>query len=123
MLSARSAQGSRCAGDYVEAAVALDSACAHHPGEFCQHVIFVAITLFAAPAPCTSRLLIFLGMAPINDYTWRPAYSGHSRHFIQPGQRSMVLSPVIAIALFQVCMVLFARSLEELFDPRLRTSK
>jgi ABC-type dipeptide/oligopeptide/nickel transport system permease subunit len=35
---------------------------------------------------------------------------------------SMVLSPIIAIALFQVCMVLFARALEEMFDPRLRTS-
>jgi ABC-type dipeptide/oligopeptide/nickel transport system permease subunit len=33
---------------------------------------------------------------------------------------SMALSPVMAIALFQVCMVLFARALEEQFDPRLR---
>jgi hypothetical protein len=28
----------------------------------------------------------------------------------------------VAIALFQVSMVLFARSLEEMFDPRLRSS-
>jgi ABC-type dipeptide/oligopeptide/nickel transport system permease subunit len=64
-------------------------------------------------------------MAPINDYTWGVMlYFGRTRGTLfSADSASMVLSPVIAIALFQVCMVLFARSLEEMFDPRLRTSK
>jgi len=33
---------------------------------------------------------------------------------------SMLLSPVIAVALFQLSLVLFTRSLEEVFNPRLR---
>jgi ABC-type dipeptide/oligopeptide/nickel transport system permease subunit len=32
----------------------------------------------------------------------------------------MVIAPVIAIALFQVSMVMFANALEEVFNPRLR---
>jgi ABC-type dipeptide/oligopeptide/nickel transport system permease subunit len=34
----------------------------------------------------------------------------------------MLLSPIIAIALFQLSLVMFARSLEEIFNPRLRAS-
>jgi ABC-type dipeptide/oligopeptide/nickel transport system permease subunit len=32
----------------------------------------------------------------------------------------MLLAPVLAIALFQLSLVLFTRSLEEMFNPRLR---
>jgi ABC-type dipeptide/oligopeptide/nickel transport system permease subunit len=33
----------------------------------------------------------------------------------------MVLTPIAAIALFQLSLVLFTRSLEEIFNPRLRS--
>jgi ABC-type dipeptide/oligopeptide/nickel transport system permease subunit len=39
-----------------------------------------------------------------------------------PEGASMLLAPVIAIALFQVFMIMFARALEEIFNPRLRSS-
>ncbi len=68
--------------------------------------------------------LVVLGLAPINDYTWGVMlYFGRSRGTLyNPDGASMALSPVLAIAFFQVCLVLFARALEELFDPRLRAS-
>ena len=64
-------------------------------------------------------------MVPINDYTWGVMlYFGRSRGTLfSSDSASMVLSPIVSIALFQVSMVLFARSLEEMFDPRLRTAK
>ena len=68
--------------------------------------------------------LVVLGLAPINDYTWGVMiYFGRIRGTIyNVDGASMVLSPVLAIAFFQVCLVLFARALEEIFDPRLRTA-
>ncbi len=68
--------------------------------------------------------LVVLGLAPINDYTWGiMIYFGRSRGVLyNPDGASMALSPILAIALFQVCLVLFARALEEIFDPRLRTA-
>ncbi|MEP7290223.1 MAG: ABC transporter permease subunit [Chloroflexota bacterium] len=115
--------------DYVEAAVALDLGLRHIIlREILPNMMsFVAINfIFAVTSAMYQQVgLIFLGMAPINDYTWGVMlYFGRTRGTLfSPDSASMVLSPVIAIALFQVCMVLFARSLEELFDPRLRTSK
>lgn len=87
---------------------------------------FVAINyIFAVTSAMYQQVgLIFLGMAPINDYTWGVMlFFGRTRGtMFSPDSISMVLSPVIAIALFQISMVLFARALEEMFDPRLRTS-
>lgn len=85
---------------------------------------FVAISfIFAVTGAMYQQIgLIFLGMAPINNYTWGVMlFFGRTRGTLfSPDSMSMVLSPVIAIALFQVSMVLFARVLEEMFDPRLR---
>lgn len=87
---------------------------------------FVAINyIFAVTSAMYQQVgLIFLGMAPINDYTWGVMlFFGRTRGtMFSPDSISMVLAPVIAIAIFQVSMVLFARALEEMFDPRLRTS-
>lgn len=115
--------------DYVEAAFALDLGLPHIIlREILPNMMsFVAINfIFAVTRAMYDQVgLIFLGMVPINDYTWGVMlYFGRSRGTLfSPDSASMVLSPVIAIALFQVSMVLFARSLEEMFDPRLRTSK
>jgi peptide/nickel transport system permease protein len=115
--------------DYVEAAFALDLPLPHIIlREILPNMMsFVAINfIFAVTKAMYDQVgLIFLGMVPINDYTWGVMlYFGRSRGTLfSPDSASMVLSPVLAIALFQVSMVLFARSLEEMFDPRLRTSK
>ncbi len=114
--------------DYVEAAVALDLGLPHIIlREILPNMMsFVAINfIFAITSAMYQQVgLVFLGMAPINDYTWGVMlYFGRTRGTLfSADSASMVLSPVIAIALFQVCMVLFARALEEMFDPRLRTA-
>jgi peptide/nickel transport system permease protein len=68
--------------------------------------------------------LVVLGFAPINDYTWAVMlYFGRSRGtMFNPDGASMALSPVLAICLFLVFLVLFQRALEDYFDPRLRRS-
>jgi peptide/nickel transport system permease protein len=115
--------------DYVEAAFALDLGFRHIIlREILPNMMsFVAINfIFAVTKAMYDQVgLIFLGMVPINDYTWGVMlYFGRSRGTLfSPDSASMVLSPVIAIAMFQVSLVLFARSLEEMFDPRLRTAK
>ena len=115
--------------DYVEAAFALDLGLPHIIlREILPNMMsFVAINfIFAVTKAMYDQVgLIFLGMVPINDYTWGVMlYFGRTRGTLfSPDSASMVLAPVLAIALFQVSMVLFARSLEEMFDPRLRTAK
>lgn len=114
--------------DYVEAAVALDLGLRHIIlREILPNMMsFVAINfIFAVTSAMYQQVgLIFLGMAPINDYTWGVMlYFGRTRGTLfSADSASMVLSPVVAIAMFQVSMVLFARALEEMFDPRLRTA-
>ncbi len=114
--------------DYVEAAVALDLGLRHIIlREILPNMMsFVAINfIFAVTSAMYQQVgLIFLGMAPINDYTWGVMlYFGRTRGTLfSADSANMVLAPVVAIALFQVSMVLFARALEEMFDPRLRTS-
>jgi ABC-type dipeptide/oligopeptide/nickel transport system permease subunit len=87
-------------------------------------ISFVAINLiFSITLAMYEQIgLVVLGLAPINDYTWGVMlYFGRTRGtMFNADGASMALSPVMAIALFQVCMVLFARALEEQFDPRLR---
>lgn len=114
--------------DYVEAAQALDLGRRHIIiREILPNMMsFVVINLILAVtfAMYDQIGLIFLGMAPINDYSWGVMlYFGRTRGALfSPDSASMVLAPVVAIALFQVSMVMFARAMEELFDPRLRTA-
>jgi len=115
--------------DYVEAAVALDLGLPHIVlREILPNMMsFIAINfIFAVTSAMYQQVgLVFLGLAPINDYTWGVMlYFGRTRGTLfSADSAAMVLAPVIAIAMFQVCMVLFARSLEETFDPRLRSAR
>lgn len=112
--------------DYVEAAVALDLGTPHIIArEILPNMIsFVLVSLVLAmiEAMYAQIGLIFLGMAPINDYSWGVMlYFGRTRGTLFSADSAlMVLSPVIAIALFQVSLVMFANALEEIFNPRLR---
>ena len=114
--------------DYVEAARALDLGRRHIVfREILPNMMgFVVINLIlAVTAAMYDQIgLIFLGMAPINDYSWGVMlYFGRTRGALfSPDSAAMVLAPVVAIALFQVSMVMFARALEEFFDPRLRSA-
>jgi len=114
--------------DYVEAARALDLGRRHIiVREILPNMMsFVVINLILAVtfAMYDQIGLIFLGMAPINDYSWGVMlYFGRTRGALfSPDSAAMVLAPVAAITLFQVSMVMFARAMEEVFDPRLRTA-
>ena len=113
--------------DFVEAAQSL--------GLSIQHIMFREILpnmisfvlinfIFAITFAMYEQIgLVVLGLAPISDYTWGVMlYFGRTRGTLfNPDGASMALSPVLAIALFQVCLVLFARALEEIFDPRLQS--
>ncbi len=128
MRSVRSQVLSLRERDYVEAAVALDLGTRHIMfREILPNMVsYIAVHLiFSITAAMYSQIgLVVLGLAPINNYTWGVMlYFGRSRGtMFNPEGASMVLAPVIAIALFQVFMIMFARSLEEMFDPRLRRS-
>ncbi len=113
--------------DYVEAAQALDLGLPHIMfREILPNMIsYVVINLiFLIIFSMYEQVgLVVLGLAPINDYTWGVMlYFGRSRGTLyNPDGASMALAPVMAIALFQIFLVLFARALEEMFDPRLRS--
>lgn len=113
--------------DFVEAAQSLGLGMPHIMfREILPNMIsFVIINFFFSItfAMYEQIGLVVLGLAPISDYTWGVMlYFGRTRGTLfNPDGASMALSPVMAIAFFQVCLVLFARALEEVFDPRLRS--
>jgi peptide/nickel transport system permease protein len=114
--------------DYVEAARSL--------GLSTRHIIFneimpnmmsyIAISLiFAMTAAVYAQAgLAFLGLISFsNNNSWgvtiqlawtKGAIFFHDSFFY-------IMAPVLAIALFQLALVSFTRSLEEVFNPRLRT--
>lgn len=114
--------------DFVEAARSLGLSTGHIMfREILPNMIsYVMINfIFAITFAMYEQIgLLVLGLAPIDDYTWGVMlYFGRSRGTLyNVDGASMALSPVLAIAFFQVCLVLFARALEEVFDPRLRAA-
>jgi peptide/nickel transport system permease protein len=67
--------------------------------------------------------LVFLGLVPFEEPDWSAMiYMGRQQGAIFNADAiSMLLSPILAIALFQLSLVMFTRSLEEMFNPRLRS--
>ncbi len=112
--------------DYVQAAIALDLGLAHLifrevlPNMISYIVVNMIFTIRGAMYALVG--LVFLGMVPVKEPDWAVMiYIGRTRQVIfNPRAASMLLSPIIAIALFQLSLVLFTRSLEEIFNPRLR---
>jgi peptide/nickel transport system permease protein len=66
--------------------------------------------------------LYFLGLAPLSGYNWgimiNEAWTRGA--IFDPDSVLYILSPVIAISLLQLGLVMMTRSLEELLNPRLR---
>lgn len=112
--------------DYVEAAVALDLGVTHVIWRevLPQMVSYIVISMIFSIRGAMYALvgLIFLGMAPFTEPDWGVMLQiGRAQGALFSTESiSMVLSPVLAIALFQLSLVLFTRSLEEVFNPRLR---
>ncbi|MCD6284570.1 MAG: ABC transporter permease [Anaerolineae bacterium] len=112
--------------DYVEAAVALDLGLAHI---IFQEILpnmmsYIAISFtFGMTSAIYAQVgLVFLGLVPLSRnwgvminlaWTQGAIFFKDSVYFI--------MAPVAAIALFQLSVVWMSRSLEEIFNPRLRT--
>ncbi len=68
--------------------------------------------------------LVFLGIVPYSSSNWGVMISAAERRGVlfNPQAAWSILAPIAAIVLFQLALVSFARSLDEVFNPRLRTS-
>ncbi|MGB7338949.1 MAG: ABC transporter permease [Phototrophicaceae bacterium] len=112
--------------DYVEAAIALDLGLVHIITRevFPNMISYIAINfIFAVRSAMYSLVgLVILGMVPLREPDWGiMIWNAQTRGaFYNSDAVWMALAPITAIALFQLSLILFTRSLEELFNPRLR---
>lgn len=112
--------------DYVEAAVALDMGLRHIIfSEILPNMmsyIIISFTLAMTGAIYAQVGLIFLGLVPMSGQNWavmiQLAWVRGAIFF--KDSIYYIMSPVLAIALFQLSLVSMTRSLEEVFNPRLR---
>jgi peptide/nickel transport system permease protein len=112
--------------DYVEAAFALDLGLWHIttrevlPNMVSYIVVNMIFTIRTAMYAIVG--LMFLGIVPLEEPDWGlMIFTGRQQGALSNPEASwMLMAPVIAIALFQLSLVLFTRSLEEIFNPRLR---
>ena len=113
--------------DYVQAAIALDLGTRHIifrevlPNMVSYIVVNMIFNIRAAMYTVVG--LVFLGMLPLEEPDWGVMiFMGRQQGAIfNPEAMAMLLAPILAIALFQLSLVLFTRSLEEIFNPRLRS--
>jgi peptide/nickel transport system permease protein len=114
--------------EYVEAAVMLDLGT---PRIIFRELLpnmmsFIAIsTIFEMTHAIYQQTgLVFLGIVPYSSANWGVMISAAERRGVlfNPQASLGILAPIAAIVLFQLALVSFARSLDEVFNPRLRTS-
>lgn len=112
--------------DYVEAAIALDLGLGHIVLRevFPNMISYIAINfIFSVRSAMYSLVgLVILGMVPLREPDWGiMIWNAQTRGaFYNRDSLWMALAPITAIALFQLSLILFTRSLEEMFNPRLR---
>ncbi|MBX3086482.1 MAG: ABC transporter permease [Anaerolineae bacterium] len=113
--------------DYVEAAIALDLGMWHIISRevFPNMISYIAVNMIFSirAAMYNLVLLVILGLVPLREPDWGVMISMGRQQgaLFNPNASAMLLAPIIAIALFQLCLVMFTRSLEEIFNPRLRS--
>ncbi|MDQ1300271.1 MAG: transporter permease, partial [Chloroflexota bacterium] len=113
--------------DFVEAARALDLGVGHIIlREIMPNMAsYLAVSLiFAMTAAVYAQVgLVFLGLVPMSGTNWgvmlQLAWTKGAIFY--PKAFWYIMGPVFAIALFQLSLVFASRSLEEVFNPRLRT--
>jgi peptide/nickel transport system permease protein len=114
--------------EYIEAAVMLDLGT---PQIIFRELLpnmmsFIAIsTIFEMTHAIYQQTgLVFLGIVPYSSANWGVMISAAERRGVlfNPQAAWSILAPMAAIVLFQLALVSFARSLDEVFNPRLRTS-
>jgi peptide/nickel transport system permease protein len=113
--------------DYVEAAIALDLGTWHIISRevFPNMISYIAVNMIFSirAAMYNLVLLVILGLVPLKEPDWGiMIFMGRQQGALfNASAASMLLAPIVAIAIFQLCLVLFTRSLEEIFNPRLRS--
>jgi peptide/nickel transport system permease protein len=113
--------------DFVEAARALDLGTRHIIlREIMPNMAsyLVVSLIFAMTAAVYAQVgLVFLGLVPLSGTNWgvmlQLAWTKGAIFY--PKALWYIMGPVLAIALFQLALVFASRSLEEVFNPRLRT--
>ena len=113
--------------EYIEAATMLDLGT---PRVIFRELLpnmmsFIAIsTIFEMTHAIYQQTgLVFLGIVPYSSANWGVMISAAERRGVlfNPQAAWSILAPMAAIVLFQLALVSFARSLDEIFNPRLRT--
>lgn len=114
--------------DYVEAATMLDLG----TRDIIFHELlpnmmsFIAISMISTMtfAIYQQTGLVFLGIVPYSSANWGVMINAAQLRGVLYNQQAMwsILAPMGAIVIFQLALVSFARSLDEVFNPRLRTS-
>ncbi|MBN1933021.1 MAG: ABC transporter permease [Anaerolineae bacterium] len=112
--------------DYIEAAVLLDLGTRHIvfkeilPNMMSYIAISFAFAMTGAIYAQTG--LVLLGLVPFSSHNWGVMISiAWTRGAIFfKDSAAYILAPVFTIAMFQLAMVWMTRSLEEVFNPRLR---
>lgn len=113
--------------DYVEAARALDLGTWHIVfREIVPNMmpyIIISFTLAMTGAVYQQVGLVFLGLVPISGSNWGVMISLAWTRGAVFSKDSIwyIMTPVVAIALFQLAVITMGRSLELVFNPRLRT--
>jgi peptide/nickel transport system permease protein len=113
--------------DFVESARALDLGTGHIIlREIMPNMAsYLAVSLiFAMTAAVYAQVgLVFLGLVPMSGTNWgvmlQLAWTKGAIFY--PKAFWYIMGPVFAFALFQLALVFASRSLEEVFNPRLRT--
>ncbi len=114
--------------DYVQAAEMLDLGA---PRIVFREILpnmmsFIAISMIFSMTHAIYQQtgLVFLGIVPYSSANWGVMISAAERRGVlyNPQAAWSILAPMGAIVLFQLALVSFARSLDEVFNPRLRTS-
>ncbi len=114
--------------DYVEAATMLDLGTRNVVfREILPNMMsFIAISMIFTMTHAIYQQtgLVFLGIVPYSSANWGVMISAAERRGVlyNPQATWSILAPMGAIVLFQLALVSFARSLDEVFNPRLRTS-
>jgi peptide/nickel transport system permease protein len=114
--------------DYVEAATMLDMGTANIVfREILPNMMsFIAISgIFEMTHAIYQQTgLVFLGIAPYAGANWGVMITAAERRSVLFNLQAMwsLIAPIAAIVLFQLGLVSFARSLDEVFNPRLRTT-
>jgi len=112
--------------EYVEAAQLLDLGAAHiilkEMLPNMMNYIMIALITSMTTAIYSQTGLVFLGVVPFGN-NWGVMFSlAYAKNAIyNPNAAASLLAPMGAIILFQLSLVMFSRSLEEIFNPRLRT--